>query len=283
MTDHILDLPATPPRGEKLSNRFSNALRRNPLTTFFVLAYAISWSVSLVYLFTGSGPTIVSCGPTLAAIVVLALISGRAGLRRLGRSMVQWRVGWRVWALALSMPVALAAAATGLNLALGAETPSADDVSNWTNVLPTALIILLIPAIGGAWEEPGWRGFALPRLLAERSALTASLILGVLWAFWHLPVYFTGDQHWSDLVLVVLGTIVLTWVFQSALGSVLVLMVFHALNNAVSGEYFSQWFDGSDSTRQSWMLVLVWGVAAALIVRFSNVFRGARAGARELS
>jgi membrane protease YdiL (CAAX protease family) len=166
-----------------------------------------------------------------------------------------------------------------LNLALGAPTPSADDLGNWTNILPTALIILLEPVIGGAWEEPGWRGFALPRLLAERSALSASLILGTLWAIWHLPVYFVGDQHWSDLVLVVVGTIVFTWLFQSAGASLLIAMVFHAMNNAVSGEYFSQWFDGADSTRQSWMLVLVWGVAAALVIAFARRFRAAREAA----
>jgi hypothetical protein len=57
---------------------------------------------------------------------------------------------------------------------------------------------------------------------------------------------------------------------------VLVAMVFHALNNAVSGEYFSQMFDGDDSVRQSWMLVAVWGVAAALVVRFGAGFRRAR-------
>jgi membrane protease YdiL (CAAX protease family) len=89
-------------------------------------------------------------------------------------------------------------------------------------------------------------------------------------------VYFVGDQHWSDLVLVVLGTIVLTWLFQNALQSLLIAMVFHAMNNAVSGEYFSQMFDGRDSSRQSWMLVVVWGVAAALVVAFGRGFRSRR-------
>jgi membrane protease YdiL (CAAX protease family) len=132
-----------------------------------------------------------------------------------------------------------------------------------------------VPLIGGAWEEPGWRGYALPSLLRNRSPLAASIVLGVLWAFWHLPVYFTGDQHWSDLVLVVVATVFLTWLFQAAGGSVLVAMVFHALNNAVSGEYFSQMFDGGDSTRQSWLLVVVWGIAAAVVVRYARGFRTA--------
>ena len=74
-------------------------------------------------------------------------------------------------------------------------------------------------------------------------------------------------------VLVVLATVVFTWLFRSVLGSVLVAMVFHAMNNAVSGEYFSQMFDGSDSTRQSWMLVLVWGAAAVVVVLRHREFR----------
>jgi membrane protease YdiL (CAAX protease family) len=230
----------------------------------------------LTYLATGSGPTILSCGPFLAAVAVLTLTSGRQGITTLFRSMRRWRVPRRWWAVAILTPPLLSSLATLLNVALGAPAPTADELGTWTNIFPTALLILLVPLIGGAWEEPGWRGYSLPRLLAERSALTASLVLGVAWAFWHLPVYLVDDQHWSDLVLVVLATVVFTWIFQGALGSVLVAMVFHALNNAVSGEYFSQMFDGDDSVRQSWMLVAVWGVAAALVVRFGAGFRRAR-------
>ena len=188
--------------------------------------------------------------------------------------MVKWRVRPRWWAVAIFAPIVMTLLATALNIALGAPTPTADDLARWTNVLPTALLILLVPIIGGAWEEPGWRGYALPRLLRGRSALSASLILGVLWAFWHVPLFFTDEQHWSDLLLVVLATVVLTWLFRNALGSVLVVMVFHAMNNAFSGEYVSQMFEGDDSSRQSWLLVLVWGIAATLIVFVGRGFRG---------
>jgi CAAX protease family protein len=276
-SDFILDLPAPGRDTGALRARLLAPVRRHPLVTFFVVAYGLSWSTAIVHLITGSGPPLVSCGPALAAILVLSLTVGRSGVSALFRSMVQWRVGARWWAVALLAPVVLTGAAAGLNLALGAPTPSGDELSAWTNVLPVALFILLVPVFGGAWEEPGWRGFALPRLLGDRSPLVASLVLGVLWAGWHVPLLLTGGQHWSDLILVVLGTVVFTWLFQSAGASLLVAMVFHALNNAVSGEYVSQWFDGADSTRQSWLLVLVWGVAAACVVRRSSVFRAAPA------
>jgi membrane protease YdiL (CAAX protease family) len=187
--------------------------------------------------------------------------------------MTNWRVPPVWWAVALLTPPVLTVAAAVLNVAFGASVPSSDDLGTWTNVLPTFALILLVPVIGGAWEEPGWRGYALPRLLARRSALEASLILGVLWALWHVPVFLIGDQHWSDLVLVVVVTVVLTWLFRNAFGSVLIAMVFHAMNNAFSGEYVSQMFDGDDSARQSWMLVVVWSVAATLVVFFARGFR----------
>jgi membrane protease YdiL (CAAX protease family) len=275
MSEHILKAPGNLRERENRPNRVAEAIRRRPLAAFFVLAFAFSWLPSVSYLATRSGPAILSCGPALAAILVISLTSGKQGLKALFRSMVQWRVGLRWWAVAIFTPIVLSGLATCLNIAFGAPTPSADDVANWTNVLPTALIILLVPIIGGAWEEPGWRGFALPRLLAERSPFVSSLFLGTLWALWHLPVYFVGDQHWSDLVLVPIATVVFTWLFRNALGSLMIAMVFHAMNNAVSGEYLSQWFDGSDSTRQSWMLVVVWSAAAALVLLRGRGFRRA--------
>ena len=274
---HTFDLPAGPREGDNPFRKLANLVRRQPLVAFFVLAYVFSWWPAVLYAFTGSGPAILSCGPTLAALTVLSLTGGRRALRGLFRSMVTWRVGARWWAIAILGPVVMTSFATALNLALGARFPSSEDLGNWTNVLPTALIILMIPLIGGAWEEPGWRGYALPRYLESRSPLVASLLLGVLWSIWHVPVFLVGDQEWSDLVLVVVVTVALTWLFQNALGSVLVAMVFHAMNNAVSGEYFSQMFDGDDAVRQSWMLVVVWSVAAALVVLYGKGFRRATA------
>ena len=274
--EHILERSLDLRRPRNPFARLALSIRRRPLVWFFVLTFAYSWWPSLLYATTGSGPTILSCGPTLGALTVLAVTSGKAGVKALFRSMLKWRVGARWWALAIFGPVVLSALATVLNVALGAPMPTSDELGDWTNIAPTALLILLVPIIGGAWEEPGWRGYSLPRLLEERSPLVASLILGSIWAVWHLPVYFVDDQHWSDLVLVVLATIAFTWFFQSVGQSVLLAMVVHAMNNTVSGEYFSQMFDGSDSTRQSWMLVVVWGVAAALVVRYGRGFRKAR-------
>jgi uncharacterized protein len=209
---------------------------------------------------------IASFGPFLAAIVVLALTEGKVGVLSLFRRMVRWRVapGW--YAVAVLLPVVLTLIATALNVALGALRPSAAQLSSWPGVLSTFAIVLLVPGAGGAWEEPGWRGYAVPRLQHGRSALVASLILGVLIAGWHLPLMVAGEVHYSDLVLILAAVIVVNWVFNNARGSVLIVMLLHAANNAVSGSFFSPMFSGADSVRQSWLLVLVWAVAAVLVI-----------------
>jgi membrane protease YdiL (CAAX protease family) len=252
---------------------FADIVRARPLVWFFLLAFAFSWWSSIIVLVTGSGPPILGFGPFLAAVAVLALTVGKPGVKALFRSMVRWRVGLRWWAVAVLTPIVLTVLATALNVALGAPMPTSEELSRWPDALVTALLILCIPFIGGAWEEPGWRGYALPRLLMSRTPMAASLVLGVIWAVWHVPLFLTGDQHWSDLVLVIFVSVVFTWLFQNALQSVLIAMVLHATNNAVSGEYFSQMFTGSDSVRQSWLLVLVWGVAAALVANFARGFQ----------
>ena len=241
-------------------------IKRHPLATFFILAYALSWWAWILYAFGLFPNPIASFGPFLAAIVVLALTEGKAGLLGLFRRMVRWRVspGWYV--VALLLPAVLAAAATVLNVMLGAERPSAAELNGWTGLFATFAIVLLIPGFGGAWEEPGWRGYALPRLQSRRSALVASLIFGALIAGWHLPLMVAGQVHYSDIVLIFAGTIVFNWVFNNAHGSVLIIMVMHAANNTVSGSFFSPMFSGGDSIRQSWLLALVWTVVAILVI-----------------
>jgi uncharacterized protein len=241
-------------------------VRRHPLMTFFILAYALSWWAWILYALGLFPNPIASFGPFLAAIVVLALTEGKAGLVGLLRRMIRWRVapGW--YAVALFVPAVLAATATVLNVLLGAEPPSATEINAWTGLFPTFAILLLIPGFGGAWEEPGWRGYAFPRLQSHRSALVASLILGALIAGWHLPLMVAGQVHYSDIVLIFAGTIVFNWVFNNARGSVLIIMVMHAANNTVSGSFFSPMFSGSDSLRQSWLLALVWTVVAILVI-----------------
>lgn len=245
----------------------SSVVKRHPIIAFFVLALALSWWGWILYAIDLSPTPIASFGPFLAALVVLAVTRGRTGMVGLLRRMVRWRVGLRWYAVALLLPIGVTLVAAVSNVfLLGAQAPSSAELGGWSNLFTLFPLLLLIPGMGGAWEEPGWRGFALPCLQAGRSALFASLVLGVLWAFWHLPLLMTGQMSWWDIVNIMGSTIVLTWVFNSTGGSVLIVMLFHAMNNTISGHFFSRMFSGPDSVSQSLLLAAVWCAAAVVVV-----------------
>jgi membrane protease YdiL (CAAX protease family) len=131
----------------------------------------------------------------------------------------------------------------------------------------TFFLWLLIPGLAGGWEEPGFRGYALPRLQFRYSALLASLVLGVLWAFWHLQFVVTGEDIWIDALLFPIEwSIVYTWLFNNAKGSVLIVMLFHAMNNTFSSGFVGQMFSGADSVNQAWLRLILWGVVAIVLV-----------------
>jgi membrane protease YdiL (CAAX protease family) len=241
-------------------------IRRYPLITFFVLAYVLSWWPWILYALDLLPQPIVGFGPFLAAIVVLAITRGKTGVVGLLRRMVRWRVGLRWYAVALLLPVAITLAAAVFNALLGAQAPSAAELGGWTGLFSTFAILLLVPGLGGAWEEPGWRGYALPRLQVGRSALFASLILWVGVAVWHLPLMIIGEIHWSDIVFILGFVIVFNWVFNNANGSVLILMLMHAMNNTISGSFISPMFLGADAVRQAWLFAALWCAVAIVVV-----------------
>jgi CAAX protease family protein len=245
-------------------------MQRHPLIWFFVLAYALSWWAWIPYELGVLPNPVASFGPFLAALIMLALTRGKRGVLGLLRRMIRWRVapGW--YAIALLLPVVLAAAATFCNVLLGAEAPSAAELNGWPALFSTFAFVLLVPGVGGAWEEPGWRGYALPRLQNGRTALVASLILAAAIAGWHLPLMVVGQVAYSDVVLILAAVVVFNWVFNNANGSVLLIMIMHAANNSASGSFFSPMFTGADSVRQSWLLAAVWTVIAILVIAIAG-------------
>jgi uncharacterized protein len=245
-------------------------VKRYPIITFFVLAYALSWWGVILYTINHDLPPVASFGPFLAALVVLAITHGKAGVLGLLKRMVRWRVGPAWYAAAFGLPVAITLCATVLNVLLGAQAPSAAELGGWSGLLPTFFILLLIPGFGGAWEEPGWRGYALPQLQTSRSALFASLILGVLIAGWHLPLMVVGQVHYSDIVTIMGAVVVFNWVFNNANGSVLIIMLMHATNNAVSGTFIFPMFSGADSVWLGWLLAAVWCAVAIGVVLWAG-------------
>jgi membrane protease YdiL (CAAX protease family) len=252
-------------------------VKRHPLVVFFVLAYALTWpliplvSVSPLWGF----PALF--GPALAAVIVAAVTDGLPGLKDLLGRLVRWRVEARWYAVALGLPMVLALTASGLHLLLGPQT----SVNfRGLSVLNFVIFVLIVG------EELGWRGYALPRLLAERSALAASLILGVLWGAWHLPTFFVpgAPQYglpFSAFVLLTMGySVVIGWVFVHARGSVVIASLLHGAINLSQGFFLG----GVDPAREYWLLAAVYGTVALVLVVAAgpNLSRKPRAAAEAL-
>jgi membrane protease YdiL (CAAX protease family) len=219
--------------------------RKHALIAFFVLAFALSWVVWVPLALAGAAPapeiltlfTIVGgFGPMLAALVVSAL-EGDGALRRLILHSLRVRVGVVWYGVALLAPIALGASVMGLFRLFGGVLP-ADWVSPPPPAYPVAWLFVLL--LGGGQEEPGWRGFALPRLQVRHSAPAASVILGVVWTLWHGPLFLIPDSAQSPLPLpwylihVIAASILYTWLFNNTRGSALLVAFLHAGSNAVA-------------------------------------------------
>jgi membrane protease YdiL (CAAX protease family) len=171
------------------------------------------------------------CAPTLSAIVVTSSMEGWSGLKALLSRLVRWRFGiqWYLFVLIVIPFLGLCAAAWG------GGTP-AYGWAQWYLYIP-ALISQLYLDPGSLGEELGWRGYALPRLLVGRSALWASLILGLIWFVWHLPAFFVAGTPQTTLALpafllsALALSILATWLFNNTYGSVLPSILLHLTAN----------------------------------------------------
>lgn len=273
----------TSPGTTSPDGRLLEVVRRRPLSCFFLLSCLLSWWPAVLYAMDASPVPIAGFGPFLAALVVLGATSGRTGVQALFRSMVTWRVPRRAYLLAIGLPLVFSSGAILANLALGAARPSAGDLATWTSIPVTALFVLLVPGVGGAWEEPGFRGFALPRLEERLGAMAGPLVLGVLWVIWHGPLFLVGQILWTDVLVIVAASVVIASVFHTARESVLVAMIMHATNNAVGGNYASQLFEGADLTRLGILTAAAWWLGAAVVLIGMKRAAGRRAPDRAMA
>jgi membrane protease YdiL (CAAX protease family) len=237
----------------------ASLVSRHPVEAYYALTLLFSWAVELPLVAAQQGwittpipfsiHYLASFGPTLAALVVTALISGRGGLAELWSRIVKWRVGW-VWAaFAIGSPLAfvivgvlVTAIARGSwpDLRLFGQVNYLPYLGWW--VLPMWLITF------GFGEEIGWRGFALPRLQKGMSAARATLILGLLWTGWHVPAFFYLDtyQNMPWIVLpglvfgILCGAVLLTWLYNGSGGSVLMVSLWHGLFDLVTASKAGQ-------------------------------------------
>ncbi len=219
------------------------------LAVYFALAFVLAWvfwvpaALSEQGAVGGSPPTAMlvvlgTFAPSVAAVLVAAR-KGGAGARPLLGQLLRWRVGPGWYAVALFGPAALMLVAIGLHVALGGAVPDFPEPSRWPLVAVNLVLVLLVG--GPLGEELGWRGFALPRLQARHGALRASVVLGVVWALWHLPLFAVpgAPQGQVPFLLFVAQAVALSvffaWAYNGSAGSLPIVLLLHASVNTWAG------------------------------------------------
>jgi membrane protease YdiL (CAAX protease family) len=250
-------------------------VQRHPLSSFLLLAYAVSWSIAVPLalqaqdLMPGHLPFwlhyLTAFGPAAAAFVVARLLRVRPGaVTRApstwdGRSMLWWTIGF-------GSPLLLFVAARIAGRIAGQTVPA------WTTLGHVNFLPELGVTAWGLWfvtsglgEELGWRGFALPHLQRTHPALTSTLFLASGWAGWHVPAFFYVPSY-MDMGLRVIpgfflgllaGAIVLSWLYNSSGGSVVAAALWHASFNFVSASPNA----GGIVAAVTSILVMVWAIA----------------------
>ena len=273
--------------------RRGDLIRRHPLVSFFVLANLLSWLAWTPYVLSENGlglwgyryPDVLGTsqilgvlpgaylGPVFSAFLVTLIADGRDGLRRWVHRLWHWRVRWHWYAVALlGVPAVLLL--TGLVFNGGRiNAPSVLVLA----VYVPALLLQMVTT--GLAEEPGWRDFALPRLQSRCGPLKASLVLGPMWAAWHLPLFLSDwggypNAHWSRplvfIVFCISFNFVVSWVFNRTGQSLPLVMLLHVSVNNFSSVVWSELFPALSSD-----LTLV-AQATAAVVAAAVVLVGTR-------
>lgn len=291
---------------------------------FFVLACAWSWPGFFLHGLGRAGvlgfaipaevPLLAEYGPTFAALLLCALEGGWPAVKQLLASGVRWRVRWYWYLVVLFGDAALLAALIGFRRLLGHPVPDLAQLGGWTTrfvdhmnglgpslgpvgalvsamqghtaatVLGAAFVAIIS---GGVTEEFGWRGYAQPGLSQRWSALRASVVVGAMWALWHLGpwfLFFTAPAPEAALtnatfVLEYLAgciplAVLMGWVYYNTRGSVLLMILAHAAHNTVVSIAFRSW----EEFPYYWWLGAMWVAAAVVTILFgpARLVRGGR-------
>ncbi|MFF7641867.1 type II CAAX prenyl endopeptidase Rce1 family protein [Streptomyces canus] len=264
------------------------SIRRNPLTWFFTLAFALSWAAWTPYVLSGNGLGVwhftfpggragsqlsgvlpgAYLGPIASALLVTGITEGRAGLRTWRTRMTKFRVSVRWYLVVL---LAVPATLTLASVALAGRGPVLPSAAILAAYLPGLLIQMITTGLA---EEPGWREFAMPRMQRRYGPLTATLFVGALWGCWHLPLFLTewgGGPHvaWTVpvefLAMTITFSCVMTWVFNRSGESMPLVMLLHTGVNNFFSLAASDMFPSLSDSDLTHALVLS-TTAAALIL-----------------
>jgi membrane protease YdiL (CAAX protease family) len=259
-------------------------VKKYPAICQFILALLIGGAVTAPMVAglvpSDSGAILVAAySASLAGVILTAIVSGKAGLREMFRRLLIWRtgIGWWVFglfALGLMFVVAtlLYALFSGSTLALNLAQPL---------YMFVPLFVMKFVLDAGLGEELGWRGFLLPRLQARYNALVSSIIVGVVWGLWHLPLFmlegqsptYEMGQAWGvvpallayTVVVTIPWAILFTWFYNNTGGSLLLAFVFHS-----SQAWFEIFRDPDNLIGPYLVYVAILSVTAIVVVLVSG-------------
>jgi membrane protease YdiL (CAAX protease family) len=223
-------------------------LARYPLVFYFIIAYAFSWLAEMPLVLSEDGAGLLSyrsplglygtitiasfVGPFLSAFIMTGITEGRLGMSRLLRQLVLRRVSFKWYLFAL---IGLPAIMVLSVIFLPGVLTSFQGLAGLAPLPMIALFVYIFFLGGPLGEEPGWRGFALPRLQGRFGSLVGSLILGPIWAFWHLPIFWIPAWNFPptilNIVMFVIAatvfTVVMTWIFNNTKRSLFIAVLVH--------------------------------------------------------
>ena len=233
-----------------MTSRRSGWLHRHAVAAGFVLMFAFTWPIDLWAAADSHGwtsvriwpvlPLLVGYGFVAASLVMTGLLDGRAGIGRLLRQFLVWRFGLLWYAVVLLGAPVVDLAAIGVHVLLGGTPPDfsqsfARQVAGPLD-LAIALPLFFLMGVFTNGEEIGWRGYATPRLQADHTALAAALVVGTVWALWHIPKALTvgsGQDYpfWLFVLDTVAKAVVFAWVYNGTGGSLWAVILLHASTN----------------------------------------------------
>jgi membrane protease YdiL (CAAX protease family) len=211
---------------------------------FFFLLFTLLFSWFPWYV--GIAPEVMAMGPSIAAFIVILIVGGKKGFVELVRPFGRWRAEVSLWAVAIFGPAVLYLIGLGFFVLFGGQAPPFTMLREELNLIPLYLImVVLMPWNGPVGEEFGWRGYLLPKFQKQYGPLLASILIGVIWGFWHLPSFFapqgvvgvlTDSIGLVFIPLYALGTlansIFMTWLYNRTNRSALLAgIIWHAAIN----------------------------------------------------